>query len=108
MQKYDVYYCDFGKNLGSEQSGLRPCIILQNDKGNKYSPTTIVAPITSATKKKLPTHCELQLEFVHGTVLLEQLRTVDKSRLIKYCGNIDDLQLQKKIGKLVKISLGLD
>ena len=51
MQKYDVYYCDFGKNLGSEQSGLRPCVILQNDKGNKYSPTTIVAPITTAAKK---------------------------------------------------------
>lgn len=108
MQKYDVYYCEFGTNLGSEQSGLRPCVILQNDKGNKYSPTTIVAPITTAAKKKLPTHFELQLEFVHGMILLEQLRTVDKSRLIKYCGSIEDWQLQKKIDKLVKISLGLD
>mgnify|MGYP002711882851 FL=1 len=108
MQKYDVYYCEFGTNLGSEQSGLRPCVILQNDKGNKYSPTTIVAPITSAMKKKLPTHYELRLEFVHGTILLEQLRTIDKSRLIKYCGSIEDWQLQKKIDKLVKISLGLD
>ena len=108
MQKYDVYYCEFGTNLGSEQSGLRPCVILQNDKGNKYSPTTIVAPITSAMKKKLPTHYELRLESVHGTILLEQLRTIDKSRLIKYCGSIEDWQLQKKIDKLVKISLGLD
>ena len=82
----DICYVDFGKNEGSEQNGIRPAIIIQNDKGNTYSPTTIVASITSQEKKYLPTHVTVKpyqsgLEKI-STIMFEQIRTIDKSRII--------------------------
>lgn len=108
MQKYDIYYCDLGKNLGSEQGGVRPCIILQNNMGNKYSPTTIIAPFTTATKRPLPTHIPLKLRGRDTCILMEQMRVIDKSRIGKFYGKIDDVELQKKIQAAIKVSLSLD
>jgi mRNA interferase MazF len=87
----DLYYANLDPAIGSEQGGHRPVLVLQNDKGNRYSPTTIVAAITSHTKPHLPTH--LPISHIRGldrssVVLLEQLRTIDKSRLGRYIGSI--------------------
>ena len=108
MQKYDIYYCDLGKNLGREQGGIRPCIILQNNMGNKYSPTTIIAPFTTATKRPLPTHIPLKLHGRDTCILMEQIRVIDKSRIGNFYGKIDDVDLQKKIQAAIKVSLSLD
>jgi Growth inhibitor len=108
MQKYDIFYCDLGKNLGSEQGGIRPCIILQNNTGNKYSPTTIIAPFTTATKHPLPTHIPLNLHGRDSYILLEQIRVIDKSRIKNFYGKVDDIELQKKIQTAIKVSLNLD
>lgn len=108
MQKYDIFYCDLGTNLGSEQSGIRPCIILQNNMGNKYSPTTIIAPFTTATKRPLPTHIPLNLHGRDSYILLEQIRVIDKSRIKNFYGKVDDIELQKKIQAAIKVSLSLD
>ena len=82
----DICYVDFGENEGSEQNGIRPAIIIQNDIGNAYSPTTIVASITSQKKKHLPTHvvinpCQSGLKKI-STIMFEQIRTIDKSRIV--------------------------
>ncbi len=89
----DLYYADLGHGIGSEQSGYRPVVIVQNDVGNKFSTTVIVASITSrkGAKTKLPTHCYIGTETgleQPSIVLLEQLRTVDKKRLDRYIGVI--------------------
>ena len=90
-QRGEMYYADLGRGVGSEQEGRRPVVIIQNDIGNKHSPTVIVAAITTKTagKRKLPTHFEIGAE--HGLkapslVLLEQIRTIDKHRLVKRIG----------------------
>ena len=108
MQKYDIFYCDLGTNFGSEQGGIRPCIILQNNMGNKYSPTTIIAPFTTATKRPLPTHIRVDMNNRVSYILLEQLRVIDKSRIGKFYGKIDNVELQKKIQAAIKVSLSLD
>jgi len=98
------------QTIGSEQGGTRPVIILQNDTGNKYSPTVIVATITSRMNKaKLPTHVEISQDFLpkKSVVLLEQIKTIDKSRLIKYLGQVDSKTLTK-IDNSAKISLSLE
>ena len=90
VKRGEVYYADLRPIVGSEQGGVRPVLIIQNDVGNRYSPTTIVAAITSVPKKKhLPTHIKLGAKGLkeNSTVLLEQLRTVDKSRLQEYVGH---------------------
>ena len=112
IKRGQLWYCDFGDiPKGSEQGGLRPCLILQNDKGNKYSPTTIVAIITSKkTKAKLPTHiwlCKSDGLSVNSMVELEQIKTIDKSRLKKYLGEIQKGE-QRLIDEALKISLALD
>lgn len=107
-----IYYADLEPSFGSEQGGLRPVLIVQNDIGNKYSPTTIIAAITARiyTKQNLPTHHKL-LSSVglkrDSIVLLEQIRTIDKARLREYIGkiNIDDLiQIENKL----IVSLGIN
>lgn len=107
----DVFYVDLTKDmtLGSEQSGLRPVVVIQNNKGNAFSPTVIVAIITSKSKKNLPTHVPLvpSLPSVYGTICLEQIKTIDKSRLFSYRGNVGDIILQK-IDKAIAASVGLD
>ena len=88
----DMYYADLGKGIGSEQEGYRPVVIIQNDVGNKHSPTVIIASITSKrdAKAKLPTHYLLEAENgleLPSLVLLEQLRTIDKRRLSSFIGH---------------------
>ena len=105
-----IHYADLSPVMGSEQGGKRPVVIIQNDMGNKYSPTTIVAIVTSKhTKAKLPTHCWLETKClpIDSMVELEQVRTIDKRRLCGYMGNVTSND-QKRIDKALKISLGLD
>jgi mRNA interferase MazF len=112
VRRMDIYYADLrGGNAGSEQSGERPVLILQNDIGNKYSPTTIVAAIsTSMTKAKLPTHIVLEPEKTglpeRSIALLEQIRTIDKYRLINKIGTVDP-DTKIKIEQALGISVGL-
>ena len=106
VKKGEMYYADLSPVVGSEQVGIRPVIILQNDKGNRYSPTTIIASVTSRRKKKyLPTHIQINVPQMKrkSVVMLEQVRTIDKGRLLKYIGKVDDSTMQK-IDKAVKIS----
>ena len=97
--------------IGSEQGGIRPVLILQNDIGNKYSPTTIIAAITSRIKKaKLPTHVELESSKYNlekdSVILLEQIRTIDKRRLKEKITHLDD-DTMMRISAALEISLGL-
>ena len=90
--KGDVYYADLNPVIGCEQGGVRPVVILQNDIGNKYSPTTIVAPMTTKSKTYVPMHVRLKENYLakHSTLLLEQIRTIDKRRLIKKIGSLSE------------------
>jgi len=111
VSRGDIFYADLNPVIGSEQGGIRPVLILQNDIGNKYSPTTIVAAITSRIKKaKLPTHVELEASKYNlerdSVILLEQVRTIDKRRLREQIAHLDDETMQK-INRALQISLGL-
>ena len=111
VRRGDVFYADLNPVVGSEQGGIRPVLVVQNDVGNKYSPTVIVAAITSQIDKaKLPTHVELQSEEYglekDSFILIEQLRTVDKKRL-KEKITILDQDIMVKVDESLKISLGL-
>lgn len=111
-KRSEVYYADLDPTIGSEQGGIRPVLIIQNDYGNTFSPTTIVAPITSkgSRKKKLPTHVKLtDLPWMkqESMVLLEQIIRIDKIRLKKYLGVISKEQ-ELKVNKAIKISLDLE
>lgn len=107
----DVVYIDLGINEGSEQNGIRPAVIIQNDKGNAHSSTTIVACITSQDKKYIPTHVVIQ-PYQSGlnkcsTVMLEQIRTIDKNRIISKVGHINTEWLVDKIKKALTISFSM-
>ena len=108
----DVVFVDFTDNSrDSEQSGIRPAIIIQNDKGNEHSPTTIVASITSQDKRYLPTHVIVK-PYQSGlnkvsTILMEQVRTIDKSRILSKVGHIEPDWLKEKIKKSLTISFGV-
>ena len=111
LKRGDVYYADLRPVIGSEQGGIRPVLIIQNDIGNKYSPTVICAAITSKlTKHKLPTHIDLactKYEMVKDSViLLEQLRTIDKKRLKDKVCHLDDF-IMEQVNEALKISLDL-
>ena len=112
IKRGDMFYADLSPVVGSEQGGVRPVLIIQNDTGNKYSPTVIAAAITSQTgKNKLPTHIEIESNDVglksDSVVLTEQIRTIDKSRLKEKIGHIDDEELMGKINSAIGISFGL-
>lgn len=112
MKRGDVYYADLRPVIGSEQGGIRPVLIIQNDVGNKHSPTVICAAITSKMNKaKLPTHIELSAKEYEmdkdSVILLEQLRTIDKKRLKDKVCHLD-AQIMKKVNKALLISLELD
>ncbi|MCM1162429.1 MAG: type II toxin-antitoxin system PemK/MazF family toxin [Roseburia sp.] len=112
MKRGDVYYADLRPVIGSEQGGIRPVLIVQNDIGNKHSPTIICAAITSKMNKaKLPTHIEIQAERYHmvkdSVVLLEQLRTIDKKRLKEKICHLDS-EIMEKVNKGLLISLELN
>lgn len=111
IKRGDIYYADLSPVIGSEQGGIRPVLVIQNDVGNKYSPTTIVSAITSQINKaKLPTHVEISATEYglnkDSVVLLEQVRTIDKRRLREKIGHFDD-DMMEKVNEALKISFGL-
>ncbi len=111
IKRGDIFYADLSPVVGSEQGGLRPVLIVQNDVGNKYSPTVIAAAITSQmTKTRLPTHIDVYAENFglsrDSVILLEQIRTIDKRRLREKMGHIDD-GLMQKINDAISVSFGL-
>lgn len=110
IKRGQIYYADLSPTVGSEQGGVRPVLIIQNDIGNKYAPTVIVAIITTRkTKAKLPTHIWLSVADgfkANSMVELEQLRTIDKSRLKKYIGEVQEGE-QRLIDEALKISLAI-
>ncbi len=113
IKRGDMFYADLSPVVGSEQGGIRPVLIIQNDTGNKYSPTVIAAAITSQTgKNKLPTHIEIGSNDnglkSDSVVLTEQIRTIDKSRLKEKIGHITDSQVMNKVNNAIGISFGLD
>lgn len=108
----DIFYANLNRGTGSEQYGYRPVLVIQNNIGNRFSPTIIVAAITGKThyKARLPTHCIIDSSrnfSVPSMVLLEQIVTIDKSRLKRYVGRISDKDIFE-INKALSISLGLD
>lgn len=111
VKRGDIFYADLSPVVGSEQGGLRPVLIVQNDTGNKHSPTVIAAAITSQTgKARLPTHIELNAQSVglsrDSVILLEQIRTIDKSRLRERMGKLDDTTMTK-VDNAIAVSFGL-
>ena len=111
IKRGDIYYADLSPVVGSEQGGVRPVLIVQNDVGNRYSPTVIAAAITSQTgKARLPTHIELSARTYglskDSVVLLEQIRTIDKKRLKERMGRVDD-GLMSRIDGALAVSFGL-
>ena len=111
IKRGDIYYADLSPVIGSEQGGLRPVLIVQNDVGNRYSPTVIAAAITSQVNKtKLPTHIELYSDNFglakNSVILLEQVRTIDKRRLKEKMGHLDE-KLMDKVNDAISISFGL-
>jgi mRNA interferase MazF len=111
IKRGDIYYADLSPVVGSEQGGVRPVLIVQNDTGNKYSPTVIAAAITSQINKaKLPTHIEISAKEYglpkDSVILLEQIRTIDKKRLKEKIGHLDD-ELMEKVNEALGISFGL-
>ena len=112
IKRGDIFYADLRPVVGSEQGGVRPVLIVQNDMGNRHSPTVICAAITSKMNKaKLPTHVELNADeygvVKDSVILLEQIRTIDKTRLKEKVCHLDENAL-KKINKAILISLALD
>lgn len=112
VKRGDIYYVDLNPIIGSEQGGIRPVIIIQNDVGNRFSPTVVVAAITSCIEKaKLPTHILIDANTSGLTkdsvVLLEQIRTIDKERLFEYIGCLDN-DTMGKINEAIAISFGLN
>ncbi len=112
VKRGEIYYADLSPVVGSEQGGIRPVLIIQNDVGNKYSPTVIAAAITSRDgKAKLPTHIPIRADGSCGltrnsTVLLEQVRTLDKKRLGERMGSLDSASMEQ-INRALSVSFGL-
>jgi len=111
VRRGDIFYADLSPVVGSEQGGIRPVLIIQNDMGNRHSPTVIAAAITSrTTKAKLPTHIDISASG-HGltkdsVVLLEQIRTLDKQRLQKKMGHLDGATMQR-VDEALSVSFGM-
>ena len=111
VKRGDIFYADLSPVVGSEQGGIRPVLIIQNDIGNKHSPTVVSAAITSKMNKaKVPTHIEIDAKkcrlVKNSVVLLEQIRTIDKQRLREQVCHLDQ-ELMKKVNEALKISLEL-
>ncbi len=111
IRRGDIYYADLSPVVGSEQGGVRPVLVVQNDIGNKYSPTIIISAITSQIDKaKLPTHVEISAADYglpkDSVILLEQIRTVDKRRLKEKIGFLS-ADIMKKVDEAIQISFGL-
>lgn len=111
VKRGDIFYADLSPVVGSEQGGVRPVLIVQNDVGNKYSPTVIVAAITSRINKaKMPTHIEIKGDEYglskDSVILLEQIRTIDKKRLKERIGHMDEAVIET-VNEAILISFGL-
>ena len=111
IKRGDIYYADLSPVVGSEQGGLRPVLIIQNDIGNRYSPTVIAAAITSRlSKTRLPTHIDVFADRVglvkDSVILLEQVRTLDKRRLKEKMGHLDD-GVMAEVNRAIAVSVGL-
>ncbi len=111
VRRGDIYYADLSPVVGSEQGGLRPVLIIQNDVGNRYSPTVIAAAITSRmSKTRLPTHIDIYADRAglakDSVVLLEQIRTLDKKRLKERMGHLDD-GVMKEVNSAIAVSFGI-
>ena len=112
VKRGDIYYADLSPVVGSEQGGIRPVLINQNDTGNRYSPTVIAAAITSQTgKARLPTHIDLPVNEHCGLnrnsiILLEQVRTLDKKRLRERMGHVEE-EVMEKVDTAIAVSFGL-
>lgn len=111
VKRGDIFYADLSPVVGSEQGGVRPVLVVQNDIGNKFSPTVIVAAVTSQINKaKLPTHIEICANDFglakDSVILLEQIRTIDKKRLREKIGKLDDAQMER-VGEAMAISFGI-
>jgi mRNA interferase MazF len=111
VKRGDIYYADLSPVVGSEQGGLRPVLIIQNDVGNRYSPTVIAAAITSRLgKTRLPTHIDVFANRVglvkDSVILLEQVRTIDKQRLKEKMGHLDELTMNH-VNNAIQVSFGL-
>ena len=112
VRRGDIYYADLSPVVGSEQGGIRPVLIVQNDVGNKYSPTVIAAAITSRIgKSKLPTHIEVYADKYglarDSVILLEQIRTLDKKRLKEKMGHLDE-DVMTQVNDAITVSFGLE
>lgn len=108
VKRGEVYWINLGKQMGSVQGGNRLCVIIQNDTGNRYAPTTIIAPLTTAKKKsKQPTHVELETKLPNvSQVLLEQVQTVPKEMLGQYQTTVTENDL-RKINRAIAVSMGV-
>lgn len=111
VKRGDIFYADLSPVIGSEQGGVRPVLVVQNDVGNKYSPTIIISAITSQINKaRLPTHIEINAPDFglpkDSVVLLEQIRTIDKKRLREKIGRFDE-DMMRRVDEALKISIGL-
>lgn len=111
VKRGDIYYADLSPVVGSEQGGIRPVLIIQNDVGNRYSPTVIAAAVTSRlNKSKLPTHIEIDAVKYglpkDSVILTEQIRTIDKKRLKEKIGHVDE-ELMNNVNDALFVSFGL-
>ena len=110
IQKGDIFYANLGETVGSEQSGIRPVLVIQNNVGNKYSPTLIITPLTSKAKKLAqPTHVIIGKSFgltEYSYALLEQIRTIGRNRLLEYVGSVDE-SVMVKVDDALRVSLNL-
>lgn len=109
MNRGEIYYANLSPVIGSEQGGYRPVVVLQNNKGNKYSTTVIVAPISSRlTKNPLPTHVMIETEFLEkkSVILLEQIRTIDKKRIYEKAGVLTQ-EMMNQVDAAIKTSLDI-
>ena len=111
VKRGDIFYADLSPVVGSEQGGTRPVLVVQNDVGNKFSPTVIISAITSQINKaKMPTHIEISAEEYglakDSVILLEQIRTIDKKRLREKIGRLDE-ELMERVDSAIEVSFGL-
>ncbi len=109
MFRGEIYYADLSPVLGSEQGGYRPIVVLQNNKGNKYSTTVIIAPISSKVfKNDLPTHVLIEEPFLEkkSVILLEQIRTIDKKRIDEKIGDLSN-DVMERVNEAIKTSLDI-
>ena len=110
-RRLDIYWIELGKGNGSIQGGLRPCVVTTNDMANKFSPVIQVAPITSMTKKKLPTHVNIKQGEAglskDSVILLEQNMPVNKTQIRSYIGTVTDREVMYQINQAIKIQMGV-